>query len=253
MASFTAPPDRTGRVRAAILVAALHALIAWGIVSGLAVDFVRAVETRLQVVAIAPDPPPPPPPERTVPAPVRIPDPEGAAAPPSLKSRPSPVVAPREAPRSPVRAAPEPKPLPTGSARDAGASTTPGTGTGAGGEGSGAGAGRGGSGTGGGGRPMRAQKIAGSISGEEDYFRALRRRAFNGTVRVRIEIAADGRVAGCRVTGSSGDPAVDANTCRLVEQRYRYRPARDADGNPVPDVTSASFSYEWRPAAPRGD
>ncbi|HEX8192464.1 MAG TPA: hypothetical protein VF552_06145, partial [Allosphingosinicella sp.] len=78
MASPTAPSERA---RAALLVAALHVLLAWGIVSGLAVDFVRAVETRLNVIPVAPETPPP---ERIVPAPERIPDPEGAAAPPSL-------------------------------------------------------------------------------------------------------------------------------------------------------------------------
>ncbi|HEY0011457.1 MAG TPA: TonB family protein [Allosphingosinicella sp.] len=241
MAGTASPPERNAQARAVLLVAALHALLAWGLVSGLAVDFLRGVETRLKVFAITPDPPPPPP-ERVVPAPVRIQRPEGAAAPPSLKSRPSPVVAPREGPRSPVRAAPEPKPLPTGSARDAGASTMPGTGTGAGGEGSGAGAGRGGSGTGGGGAPARAQRIAGSL----DYRDYPGRRAERvESVGVRFTVAASGSVGDCRVTQSSGNPRLDVATCRIIEQRFRYRPARSASGEPVASIVSTVF--DWIP------
>ena len=243
MASLAAPPDRDRSRRAgtALAVAALHGLLAWALVTGLGVDVVRAVESRLKVFGVAPDVPPPPEP-RTVPAPVRVPEPEGAAAPPSLKSRPSPVVAPREARRSPVRAAPEPKPLPTGSARDAGASSTPGTGTGAGGEGTGAGAGRGGSGTGGGGIAARAQRIAGALD-YRDY--PGRRGDRIESVGVRFTVEASGAVANCRVTQSSGNPRVDAATCRIIERRFRYRPARNAAGEPVQSVLTTIF--DWIP------
>jgi protein TonB len=252
MADIDASLVTKQRARAAVLVALLHLLLGYGLVAGLGVDFVRTVERRLKLFAIAPDPPPPPPPV-TVPAPVRIPEPEGAAAPPSLRSRPSPVVAPREGRRSPVRAARRPEPLPTGSAARGGASATPGEGGGAGGQGSGAGAGRGGSGTGGGGRPTRARRISGSISGTEDYFRAARRRGFSGTVSVRFTVTPAGLVTGCRVTRSSGDAAIDATTCRLVEQRFRYRPATDVEGRPVQDTASATFDYQWLPATRRAD
>ncbi len=215
-------------------------LLGWLLVTGLGVDLVRGIERRLKVFAVAPDVPPPPEP-RTVPSPVHIPEPEGAAAPPSLKSRPSPVVAPKEARRSPVRAAPEPKPLPTGSGRDAGASASPGTGTGAGGEGSGAGAGRGGSGTGGGGIPTRAQRIAGSFNYSDHPDRGRTDRS--ETVGVRFLVAPDGRVRDCAVTSSSGNPRVDAATCRLIEQRFRYRAATNAAGEPVASVITTVFTW----------
>lgn len=229
-------PDR---VRSAAVVLLLHALIGWALVAGLGVDIRRAVEEPLRVFAIAPEPPPPEP--VPVPAPVRVPEPEGAAAPPSLRSRPSPVVAPRESRRSPVRAAPEPKPLPTGSARDSGASASPGTGTGAGGEGSGAGAGRGGSGTGGGGIPTRAQRISGAFDYSDHPDRS--RASAVETVGVRFLVGPDGRVGDCSVTRSSGNPRVDSATCRLIEQRFRYRPATDASGKPVASVVSTVFSW----------
>lgn len=238
---------RRARAGAAAIVLLLHLLIAWLLVTGLGVDIVREVGSRLKIVSIAADTPPPPEPE-SVPAPVRVPEPEGAAAPPSLKARPSPVVAPREARRSPVRAAPKPEPLPTGSERTAGASATPGTGTGAGGQGSGAGAGRGGSGTGGGGTARRAQRISGSF----DYSSDHPDRPGPGrseTVGVRFMVAPDGRVRDCTVTRSSGNPRVDATTCRLIEQRFRYRPAADAAGNPQASIVNTDFT--WIPDAPR--
>jgi protein TonB len=152
-------------------------------------------------------------------------------------------VAPREAPRSPVRAAPEPKPNPSGSARDAGASTTPGTGTGSGGEGSGAGAGRGGSGTGGGGVPTRAQRIAGALD-YRDY--PGRRSDRVESVGVRFTVEPSGSVSNCRVTQSSGNARVDAATCRIIEQRFRYSPARSAAGEPVQSIQNTVF--DWIPS-----
>jgi len=229
----------TDRGRAAAAVALLHLALGWAIVAGLGVDVRRAVEEPLRVFSIFE--PPPPPPEISVPAPVRRPDPEGAAAPPSLKSRPSPVVAPREARRSPVRAAPEPQPAPTGSAARAGASQTPGPGTGAGGEGSGAGSGRGGGGTGGGGTPARAQRISGSFDYSDHPERS--RPGAVETVGVRFLVGADGRVRDCAVTRSSGNAKLDSTTCRLIEQRFRYRPATDAAGKPVPSIVSTVFSW----------
>jgi protein TonB len=227
------------RGKAAAAVALLHLALGWAIIAGLGVEIGRAIEAPLRVFSISE--PPPPPPEISVPAPVRRPDPEGAAAPPSLKSRPTPLVAPRSERRSPLRAAPEPQPAPTGSAPKAGASETPGPGTGAGGEGSGAGSGRGGGGTGGGGTPTRAQRISGSFDYSDHPERG--RQGQVETVGVRFVVGVDGRVGDCAVTRSSGNARLDATTCRLIEQRFRYRPATDASGKPVPSVVSTVFSW----------
>jgi periplasmic protein TonB len=236
---MTAFAGQTGsdRGKAAAAVALLHVVLGWAIVSGLGVDFRRAVAEPLRIFSIAV---PPPPPETAIPAPVRRPDPEGAAAPPSLKARPTPVVAPRRERPSSVRAAPEPKPAPTGSATKAGASSVPGPGTGAGGQGSGAGSGRGGAGTGGGGA-RRAERIGGAF----DYSDHPDRGRSEGveTVGVRFLVAPDGRVRDCSVTRSSGNPRVDSTTCRLIEQRFRYRPATDAGGNAVASVVTTVFSW----------
>lgn len=53
----------------------------------------------------------------------------------------------------------------------------------------------------------------------------------------------DGRVTRCAVTSSSGSPELDAATCRLIEERFRYNPARTVDGDPVADV--AGRTQRW--------
>jgi protein TonB len=53
---------------------------------------------------------------------------------------------------------------------------------------------------------------------------------------MRIAVTANGRVSACSVTQSSGSALLDATTCRLAQRRFRYEPARDAQGKAVPDV-----------------
>lgn len=50
---------------------------------------------------------------------------------------------------------------------------------------------------------------------------------------VRFTVGIDGRARDCRVITSSGHAVLDATTCRLIEARFRYAPARDAAGQPV--------------------
>jgi protein TonB len=75
----------------------------------------------------------------------------------------------------------------------------------------------------------------------------LRARA-QGTVAVRFTVRADGRVGGCAVIRSSGHAELDDVTCRLIEKRFRYRPALDASGRAVPAVQYKSFDW-FVPAA----
>jgi protein TonB len=62
-------------------------------------------------------------------------------------------------------------------------------------------------------------------------------------VQAHFEVGVDGRVSDCRVVRSSGNAELDATTCRLIERRFRYAPARDAQGRAVPDV--AGWEEEW--------
>lgn len=67
-------------------------------------------------------------------------------------------------------------------------------------------------------------------------------RELTGTARFRLEIAADGSVTDCAITGSTGHAALDTATCRLLEQRARFEPARNAKG----DAVAGSFANAVR-------
>jgi protein TonB len=233
---------RPDRARAAAGVAALHLLLGWALITGLRGELPALAPETMRLLPIPEELPPP---EVPVPDPEPKPGDEGAAAPPSRKARPTPVVAPEPAirlPTPPVPTAPKPLPLPTGNAPSAGASTEDGPGTGAGGEGAGSGSGRGGDGTGGGGLARRAERIAGGLR-DRDYPRSALRERRQGTVHVRFTVGPDGRVGDCTVLRSSGHSDLDSTTCRLIEQRFRYRPARDSSGRAIAAVLTTSFDW----------
>jgi TonB family protein len=65
---------------------------------------------------------------------------------------------------------------------------------------------------------------------DADYPTDALRRHEQGKVDFRLDIDAAGAVAGCTVTHSSGSASLDEATCRILRERARFRPARDADG-----------------------
>jgi periplasmic protein TonB len=210
-------------------VAIVHAALAAALLSGLAPRLTAVRDVALATFDVIPPAPPPP---VVAPAPVtaKTPEPEGEAAPPALRAVPKPVAAPK-----PIVPPPRPLPAPPkaaeGTAISAGAAPTPGPGTGAGGVGDGLGSGANGTGTGGGGGTS-ATLIRGAIV-NRDYPGEARRAKLGGTVTVAFTVQPNGRATGCSVARSSGVASLDATTCRLVEKRFRYTPARDAAGNAV--------------------
>lgn len=237
--------SRSDRLKSVIGVAAIHAAIGYALIAGLGFQVVRDTGKALKLFDVPPqDPPPPPPIEEAVPAEVRTDAEEGAAAPPGLKAQPSPVVVepPKvrlPVPPPPVVAAPV---AGVGAAPSAGASEIEGLGTGAGGEGTGTGSGGSGDGTGGGGVVSRARLVGGRLV-NADYPDAAGDAGAEGTVQVELQVGADGRVDGCRISRSSGNADLDSTTCRLAALRFRYEPARNARGDAVPDVTG--WSQDW--------
>ena len=230
------------RLQAAIGVALLHALLGYALIMGLGVEVATRMGSELKLFDVREPPPPPP---ETVPAPARAEQPEGPASPVSLKASPTPLIAPppliRLPATPPIVSAPQPTPVPVGSDPNAGVAAVAGPGTGMGGQG--VGIGSGGRGDGSGGAAVRAQRVSGAISGERDYPRAARRAGVEGTVSVRFTVEPDGGTSGCRITRSSGSAELDETTCRLIELRFRYRPARDSEGRPVPENVTRTFDW----------
>ena len=77
-----------------------------------------------------------------------------------------------------------------------------------------------------------ARQIAGTLV-TEDYPAEALRLGEQGTVGVAFTVTGDGEVAGVSVQDSSGSPRLDAAACLIAAERFRYEPARDADGRPV--------------------
>lgn len=216
------------------LIVLAHLLAFYGLVRAFAPDTVAAVERSvLSTITVTITAPPPPPP-----AAEPKPD-EGAAGDPGKRAVPRPVTAPT--PKIPVRQdRPAPRASSTGTANSSGAQDS-GAGTGAAGSGTGTGSGRGGGGQGGV-AVTKPVKIAGEINSAADFPvpPGGRQARFGTSVTVHMTVGVDGRASGCRVVRASPDAEADAIVCRLAEQRFRFRPATDAAGNPVP------AAYGWR-------
>lgn len=217
-----------------VLIVLAHLLAFYGLVRVFAPDAVRSVERSVMStfnVAIAVPPPPPPEAEQR-------PD-EGAQGDPGKQAVPKPVTAPT--PKIPVKQdVPVPRASSTGAATSSGARDS-GAGTGAAGGGLGTGSGRGGGGQGGV-AVTKPVKIAGDINSAADFPvpPGGRQARFGNSVTVYMTVGTDGRASNCRVVQPSPDREADAIVCRLAEQRFRFRPATDSQGNPVP------ATYGWR-------
>ena len=89
--------------------------------------------------------------------------------------------------------------------------------------------------------------VIGSLSGivtADDYPADALDLNQQGTVGVLVRVDATGAVSDCVITTSSGSPALDAQTCRLVWLRAKFVPAKDASGKPV--ASTYRQRINWR-------
>ncbi len=89
----------------------------------------------------------------------------------------------------------------------------------------------------------RPRNDPGSWVTEADYSSRAMRLGLEGITRFTLTISADGRVADCRVTGSSGHAELDSAACQLIARRARFEPARNGDGDKV--AGSYSSAVRW--------
>lgn len=224
------PRERAYALAAVVLV---QAALALALIRGLHVDLSRSSDAVQRLIDVAlPKPPPPPQP------PVR----------PPPKARHHAAAAPKAAPVQ-IGGSRGPKP------QHAPASVTPivavkpaatppsggGTGTGPA-SGSGAGGGSGGTGAGEGDGGTDLEQIAGAIT-PGDYPKNLRDAGVGGRVAFLFTVEPNGRVGRCTITRSSGVPELDALTCRLIQQRFIYRPSTDQYGRPIEDEVEGE--HDW--------
>ena len=223
---------RSTRWLVGALVTMIHVSLALFLIQAFAPEFTagiaRQVLSTVSVQEVSPSPTPPPPPQQ--------PDEAGAAGEQGRKAVPREAAAPKPLIPLATQAAP---PLAAQGADNSAGARDQGQGTGAGGQGSGTGSGGSGNGQGGG-LARKFVQIAGAIDSAKDYPKATREQRIGKSVLIVFTVGIDGRVHNCRVREPSGDAQSDAITCRLAEQRFRFRPSLDDRGQPVEAL------YGWR-------
>lgn len=201
------------RITALIIVALIHLVIGYALITGLAYEGTRALVKKLTTVDIKEEkkeekPPPPPPKQKVEPPPIVVPPPpiNIAPAPPpiqTVQSAPPPVFNPAPAFTPPPAPAPrfQPKsPVPKGN--------------------------------------------PGNWANSNDYPSGPLRREEEGVTGFRVTVSSDGRVQSCEITRSSGSPDLDSATCSLISRRGRFSPATDSDGQPI--TGSWASSVRWQ-------
>lgn len=227
-------PDRAKAIAAVALV---HVALGALILSGLTVSTMVRDSDPLKVFDISDDVPPPPV-EPPPPQPADSAAPKDAPAPANLRSTASDVVAPRQV------SLPVPLPMSAalapgqGSDSSAGASSMRGSGTGAGGQGNGSGGG----GSGGSGEGFSPARLIQNIS-RGDYRQIAADRMPQGSAALHIVIGTSGRLTGCTVKRSSGDPVIDTRLCEIAIDELRFQPARDAQGRAI--VYASDYMAVW--------
>jgi len=224
------------RAYALVAVVFVQAAIGFVLLTGLRVDFTGSTEIVQRLVDVTlRKPPPPVVPVQPPPKPQRHQAAAPKATPEKLGGSPGPQ--PAHAPPSvtPVVAV-KPSAAPSGGGTGMGPALCAGAGGGAGGNGYGEDDGG-----------TDLEQIAGEIT-SRDYPRDLRDAGIGGRVGVLFKVEPNGRVGSCTVTRSSGVPELDALTCRLIQQRFIYRPSTDRFGRPIEDEVDGE--HDW--IAPRG-
>lgn len=208
------------KITAIIIVAVIHIVVGYALVTGLAFSAAKKIAQKMQVIDIKeevkkeePPPPPPkkldvpPPPVKIVAPPVKV-NLTPPAAPP-LDTTPVPPPPPPPVIIPPPPAAPPPPRF------------TP--------------------------KAATPKGNPGNWATSNDYPSRALREEREGVTGFRVSVSADGRVADCTVTSSSGTPELDETACAKIRQRARFNPATDGEGQP----TGGSYSGRIRWVIPK--
>ena len=202
----------SNRTASIIVVALLHVVLGYALVSGLAYNVIKKSAEDLKAFDVSeppppPEAPPPPPPKQEAPPPPVVAPPAIVQiAPPSQTVVSVPNPPPYIPPVTKVATPPPPPPV-----------------------------------------KQSAAKAKGTLVGlfsDEDYPNSALQAEQQGTTAVQLTIGTDGRVSGCNVTSSSGSSALDSATCNVLRRRARFTPAIDSNGQPTSDTYSQRIT--WR-------
>lgn len=224
----------------AAIVGGIAAMLIFGLQAG------RVIQPHDALVALdlAPPRPTPSPSPTPPPRPSAKSAPKGDPGERNLRNKATQIVAEKP----PILIVPPPPvvvattPANAGNATQSGMSDRPGPGQGAGDYGDGLGGG-GDGGDGDGVAVTGPRRIRGRLS-FDDLPDGVLYPGERATVEVLYTVEADGRVTGCRIERSSRHRELDALTCRLIERRFVFRPARDARGRAVRSLVGENHTWE---------
>ncbi len=204
------------------VVAGLHALLGYALVTGLAAHFVPKDPPKMQPIDFPlpkplPSPPPKPderqrtpldPPITVIDRPIPMPQPTFTVSPQPLPSAEPTQIATVLFPTPSASASPTPPPPRF--------------------------------------KPKPAEPIGNPANwvSPSDYPTTDLRRGNQGVTRFRLSIGTDGRVTGCTVTGTSGFATLDAAACAKLTARGRFRAATGEDGEKVAGSYASSILWE---------
>jgi len=206
------------KLTALIVVAVLHIVVGYALVTGLAYEAFKKVKEVTAAINIEeekpPEEPPPPPPKQDTPPPPIVAPPPAISINTAAPSVETVTVAPPPAPVFTTAAPPPPPPPPPPRFQPKGAAPK--------------------------GNP-------GNWATSNDYPSRALREEREGSTGFRVTVGTDGKVAECSVTRSSGSPDLDQATCENIRRRARFTPATDGEGNP----TTGSYSSTIRWVIPK--
>jgi protein TonB len=205
------------KIAALIIVALLHVVLVYALVTGLAYSAFKKIKEVTTAVKIDPDkppPPPPPPPPKTDTPP---PPPIVAPPPPITFNAPSPQIQTVTTPPPPIPAPPPAVAVPAPPAPPP---------------------------------PRFSPKGAvpkgrpGDWASDNDYPTRALQLGQEGITGFHLTLGTDGKVTNCDITKSSGSPELDKTTCDLMRRRARFTPAMDGDGNPTTGNYTSSVRWQ---------
>jgi protein TonB len=207
----------SNRTASIIVVALLHIVLGYALVTGLAYNVIKNAASDLKTFDVTEPPPPPeekPPPEKKPDTP---PPPQVVAPPPLVRTN---IIAPQI---QTVSVAPPPQITPTARPAPPAPPAPP--------------------------PPVKREsaRAKGSLIGlfsSEDYPTSSLSANEQGTTAVQLTIGTDGRVSGCNITSSSGSSALDNATCNILRRRARFSPAMDSNGQPTSDTYSQRITWK---------
>ena len=206
-----------------VVVIALHILLGWALLNGLARKVVEVVKGPIETKIIEDvKPPPPPPPENLPPPPKLAPPPPSFVPPPEVQvavqpTAPTITTTTTPPPPAPVVIAPPPRPVAQPAPAPAPVR-----------------------------KPVPA-RIDVSTCDKPDYPPAAARAEATGTTRIRFVVDAEGKVSKADVEGAAGasrEHRLLDRTALEALSKCRFKPGTDEQGKPVGGTTVVE--YVWK-------